>query len=53
MRGMWWNSDGLGDAAKILFIHETVRDNKLDFIVLLETGRSNFSAPFLKHLSGV
>ena len=52
MRGMWWNSDGLGDAAKILFIHETVREQRLDFIVLLETGRSNFAAPFLKHLAG-
>jgi hypothetical protein len=29
-----------------------VREHKLDFIVLLETGRTNFATPFLKHLSG-
>jgi hypothetical protein len=29
-----------------------VQEHKLDFVVLLETGRSNFSAPFFEHLSG-
>jgi hypothetical protein len=33
-------------------VHETIRENKLDFFAILETGRSNFSVPFLKHLSG-
>ena len=52
MRGMFWNSDGLGDTAKHLTITESVRDNKLDFVVLSETGRSNFSTPFLNKLAG-
>jgi hypothetical protein len=52
MKGVWWNSEGLGDPAKYLFISETIREHKLDFIILLETGRSNFSGPFLKHLFG-
>jgi hypothetical protein len=52
MKGIWWNCEGLADPAKICFIHETVRDHKLDFIVLLETWRANFATPFLKHLSG-
>jgi hypothetical protein len=51
MKGVWWNSEGLGDPAKHLFINETIREHKLDFIIILETGRSNFSGPFLKHLS--
>ena len=47
MKGMIWNSDGLGDLAKHSLIHETVRDQKLDFVAILETGRSNFADPFL------
>jgi hypothetical protein len=49
---VWWNLEGLGDPAKHLFISETIRQDKLDFIILLEMGRYNFSKPFLKHLSG-
>ena len=52
MRGIFWNTDGLGDPAKHLAINEAVREKKLDFIALLETGRSNFTAPFLKNLAG-
>jgi hypothetical protein len=52
MKGVWWNSECLGDPAKHHFISETIREHKLDFIILLETGRSNFLAPFLKHISG-
>ena len=52
MKGSFWNSDGIGDPDKHSFIHETIREHKLDFFALLETGRSNFNAPFLKHLSG-
>ena len=52
MKGMFWNSDGLGDTAKHLTITESVRDNKLDFVVLSETGRSNFATPFLNKVSG-
>jgi hypothetical protein len=52
MKGMWWNSDGFADTAKHCFIHETIREHKLDFVVFMETGRANFSAPFLRRLSG-
>ena len=52
MRGVFWNSDGLGDPAKHITINEMVRENKLDFLALLETGRSNFSTPFLNFLAG-
>ena len=48
MKGMIWNSDGLGDTAKHIRINEIVRDQKLDFVALIETGRSTFSTPFLK-----
>jgi hypothetical protein len=36
----------------IFCVDETIRDYKLDFFAILETGRSNFSVPFLHHLSG-
>jgi hypothetical protein len=53
MKGVWTLVE-LGRvrrSGKHLFISETVREHKLDFIILLETGISNYSAPFLKHLS--
>jgi hypothetical protein len=52
MKGCIWNSDRFGDSAKHSFVHETIREHKLDFFATLETGRSNFSIPFLNHLSG-
>jgi hypothetical protein len=46
MRATIWNSEGLRDPCKIWFIQETIREQKLDFIALLETGRSNFTVQF-------
>jgi hypothetical protein len=51
MKGFTWNSDGFGDTAKHSLIKETVKDQKLDFIVISETGRPSFSAPFLSNLA--
>jgi exonuclease III len=51
IKGLNWNSEGFGDTAKHLFIKETIREHKLDFLALLETGRSNFSVPFLNQLA--
>jgi hypothetical protein len=50
MVGFIWNSDGFKDPAKHLTINEAIREQKLDFMVIFESGRDNFSAPFLKHL---
>jgi hypothetical protein len=52
MKGIWWNCEGLADLQIICLIHEMAREHKLDFIVLLYTGRANFATPFLKHLLG-
>jgi exonuclease III len=51
LKGLTWNSEGFGDTAKHLFVRESIRDYKLDFIALLETGRSNFSIPFLNQMA--
>jgi hypothetical protein len=52
MKGCFWNGDGFGDKAKHMFVRETIREHKLDFFAILETGQSSFSALFLNHLAG-
>jgi hypothetical protein len=52
MKGCFWKSDGFCDFIKHSFVRETIREHKLDFFAILETGRSSFSTPFLNHLSG-
>jgi exonuclease III len=49
---MSWNSEGFRDPGKHLFVKEAIREYRLDFIALLETGRSNFSNAFIASLSG-
>jgi hypothetical protein len=51
MKGFIWNSDGFGDPAKHLNIKEAVREFNLDFVVIFETGRGSFLAPFLTNLA--
>jgi hypothetical protein len=50
MKGSFGNSDGFKDPAKYIFVRETLREHKLDFFAILETGRDNFSAPFLTNI---
>jgi hypothetical protein len=52
MKGSFWNSDGFKDPAKHHFVRETIFEHKLDFFAILETGRDNFSTPFLNNISG-
>ena len=52
MKGMIWNSDGFGDTAKHLAVNEFVREHRLDFVAIIETGRSSFTTPFLNFLAG-
>ena len=51
MRGMIWNADGFGDTAKHLVVNEMVKENKLDFVAIIEIGRSSFATPFLTFLA--
>ena len=51
LKGLFWNSEGIRDPNKCLFIQEIIRDERLEFIALSETGRSNFETPFLNHLA--
>jgi hypothetical protein len=46
LKGLTWNSEGFQDPGKHLFVKESIREYDLDFIALLETGRSNFIVPF-------
>jgi hypothetical protein len=51
LKGITWNCEGFRDSAKHLFVKESIRDHRLDFIALLETGRSNFAVLFLQNLA--
>ena len=51
LRGLFWNSEGFHDSGKHQFVKENIRERRLDFLALSETGRSNFSTPFLTNLA--
>jgi hypothetical protein len=51
LRGLTWNSEGIRDPGKHLFVKEAILEHRLDFIALLEVGRSNFTIPFLSNLA--
>ena len=52
MKGCFWNSGGFRDTAKHSVVSDTIRDHKVDFFAIVETGKDNFSAPFLQNLAG-
>jgi hypothetical protein len=39
MKDCFWNGDGFGDKAKQVFVREAIRDHRLDFFAIFETGR--------------
>jgi hypothetical protein len=43
MKGIFWNSRGLSDLAKTKFLGDSSREQSLDFIALMETGKKDFS----------
>jgi hypothetical protein len=51
MRGMFWNSRGLGDLAKHKHIADCVRDHALDFVAITELGKRDFQTRDLDHFS--
>jgi hypothetical protein len=52
MKGIFWNTGGLGDLGKHNTISNLVKSHRLDFLALLETGKSSFPLSFLRHLAG-
>ena len=52
MRGIFWNSRGLSDLAKYRYIADTIKENNLDFIAIMETGKQDMSRLNLTRLSG-
>jgi exonuclease III len=51
LKGITWNCEGFRDTAKHRFVKDSIREHRLDFIALLETGRSNFTFHFLRSLA--
>jgi len=50
MKGIFWNSGGLRDLAKLRFLSELTKEQNLDFIALLETCRKNYTDIELNNL---
>ena len=50
MKGIFWNSRGLRDLAKLRFLSELTKEQNLDFIALLETCRKNYTDIELNNL---
>ena len=50
MKGLFWNSRGLGDLAKHRYICEVVKEQHLDFVAILETVKKDFSVSSLNHV---
>jgi hypothetical protein len=42
MKGVFWNSRGLGNLAKHRFLSDLVKEEQISFIALSETGRDDF-----------
>ena len=52
MKGFYWNSRGLSDLAKYRYISDAIRDHKLDFVAIMETGKQHMFRSNLNRLSG-
>ena len=52
MNGMFANSRDLRDLAKHTRIADSIRDHRLDFVGISETGKRDFSGSLLNRLSG-
>ena len=50
MKGVFWNSRGLGDLAKHRFLSDLVKEEQISFIALSETGRDDFPDRILNNL---
>jgi hypothetical protein len=52
MKGIFWNIRDLSDLAKTKFLRDTSREQNLDFIILMETCKKDFSQDTLNNFSG-
>ena len=50
MKGVFWNSRGLGNLAKHRFLSDLVKEEQISFIDLSETGKDDFPDHILKNL---
>jgi hypothetical protein len=51
MNGLFKNIRSLNDLAKHLHIADSIQEHVLDFVVISETGKQNYSTSFLNRLS--
>jgi hypothetical protein len=51
MRGAFWNIKGLNKSGRVKCLNDFVRDNRLDFMGILETKKVSFTDSFLDIVS--
>ena len=52
MYALFFNARGLGDPEKKIFVCNSIKDFKLDFICVQETKKTDFSDAWLNDISG-
>jgi hypothetical protein len=52
MNRFYWNSRGLSDLAKYRYISEAIKEQNLDVVAAMETGKKDMSRANLIRLSG-
>ena len=52
MKGLFWNSKGLADLTKYRYIVDTIKENNLDFIAIMEAGKQDMSRSTMTRLFG-
>jgi hypothetical protein len=52
LKGLYWNSRGLLDLAKHRYIVDAIKERKLDFVAIMESGKQDMQRTNLSQLSG-
>jgi hypothetical protein len=53
MKDIIWNAGGFRDPTKHPVVHETIREHRLDFFIVIETRRELFYVPFINNSSDI
>ncbi|KAJ1254666.1 hypothetical protein BS78_01G043500, partial [Paspalum vaginatum] len=52
MRGLFWNIRGLGKTGRVPALISRIKENRIDFVGVIETKKASFGRGFLKNLGG-
>lgn len=52
MKGIFWNMRGMGNPEKMGHLKDMIKENRVDFIGIVETVRQDFPVNFLNSIGG-